>query len=277
MRALLCLLVLVGCGSKNDEPPPSARGMAPVPPPAAPVVSPPAGGVTQKLFADDVAAGTLPLSISIETIGNVATVLIPRGTPLPVTRTEVFSTAADDQPSVEVHVLQGERPLASDNRSLGKFQMIGIPPALRGVPQVAVTFSIDAAGALTVSALDKATGQTKQIMIEGALGSSLRKADIDRLLADAAAAKPDDDKRAAWAEQRNKLDTLVYSSRSVYANFGDKLKPEMRKRYLADIELAERMLAATTTPGDPAVLRVAHATLDKTSHDVAEALYSGAR
>jgi len=280
MRALLCLGLMLGCSSKNPEPPPSARveAIAPtVPPLVKDVVPPAAGGVTQKLFADDVAAGTLPLSISIETIGNVASVLIPRGTALPVTRTEVFSTGADDQPSVEIHVLQGERPLATDNRSLGKFQLVGIPPALRGIPQIAVTFAIDARGALTVSAVDKATGATKQIRIEGALGGALDKAEVDKRLADAAAARHEDDERAAFVELRNKLDALVYSSRSIYTNVGDKLTPATRKRYLADIERAEQVLAATTTPGDPSALRAAHDTLSKTAYDAAEQLYNNAR
>jgi molecular chaperone DnaK len=272
----LWLVFVVGCGSKNDEPPPSASVEATVSRRAEAMTPPVADGVTQKLFADDVASGTLPLSISIETIGNVATVLIPRGTTLPVTRTEVFSTGADDQPSVEVHVLQGERPLASDNRSLGKFQLTGIPPALRGVPQIAVTFAIDVNGALTVSAVDKATGATRQINIEGALGAALSKAAVDKMLADANAAKLDDDKRGAWTELRNKLDTLIYSSRGIYKSVGNKLSPAMQKRYKTDLERAEKVFAASTHPGDPSALRLAHDTLSKTAHDAAEELYNNA-
>jgi molecular chaperone DnaK len=296
MKRLVCLL-LVAC-SQNDEPPklaaPQANLMGTVAhgvyagsaKPSAPsggatqngAAKPPApsGGATQKLFADDVATGVLPLTIGIETIGDVATPLFRRGTALPVTHTEVFSTALDDQNRVEVHVLQGERPLASQNRSLGKFQLFGIPPAPRGVPQIEVTFAIDRDGVLTVSARDKATGQSKQVTIEGAAGAALDKAAVDKLLAEAQAAKADDDIRRDWAQAKNDLDQMIYSSKSLLAATSTKLSKKMHARLEKEIAAADAVLKISTKPESPALLRGVIESLRQTTHAASEELYKHA-
>ena len=284
MRLLVCLVpALLACREKNTEPPtgPPAkppRSAAWLSPDAGMAVQPDAvaGGVQQKLFADDVPADSLPLSIAIETLGGASTILIPRGTPLPVSKTEVFSTAADDQPSVEVHIVQGERPMAVDNRSLGKFQLLGIPPAPRGVPQIEVTFAIDARGVLSVGARDRATGATKEIRIEGAAVSALDKAALDRVLADAAAAKGADDQRRAWSEAKLALDTLIYGSKRLMKDVAPKLSPKTRKRAEQEIKQAEGILALSTQPGDPALLVAAKESLQKAIHAASEELYKNA-
>ncbi|HEX5064232.1 MAG TPA: Hsp70 family protein [Kofleriaceae bacterium] len=295
MRCLLCLALLligvIGCREQNTEPPSgheiqpprSAAKLAPEAGLAAPqanlmgtvadgVVTAPSGGVTQKLFADDVASDELALTIGIETIGDVATPLFPRGTKLPTTHTEVFSTALDDQNRVEVHVLQGERPLASQNRSLGKFQLFGIPPAPRGVPQIEVTFAIDKDGVLTVSARDKATSQSKQIIIDGAAGA-LDKAAVDKMLAEAAAAKADDDIRRSWSQAKNDLDQMIYSSKKLMQDVGSKLSKKTRTRVEQEIKGAEGVLAVSTKPADPKLLLAVTDSLRKAMHSAAEELY----
>ena len=256
----LVLIAICAC-SQNDEPPKGkltapqaelmgtvARGVFEAPRGApSPQAPSPQGGVAQKLFADDVASDELALAISIETIGGVASVIIPRGTKLPFTHSEVFSTAQDDQNQVEVHLLQGERPLASQNLSLGKFQLFGIPPAPRGVPQIEVSFAVDRQGVLTVSARDKATGQSKHITIEGAAGG-LDKAQVDKMLAEAAAAKPADDMRRDWAQAKNDLDQMIYSSRTLMTSVGAKLSKRTRTRVEREITAAEAVLKLSTKP-----------------------------
>ncbi|HEY5922268.1 MAG TPA: Hsp70 family protein [Kofleriaceae bacterium] len=295
-RWLACVALLLACREQNTEPP---TGNEVKPPRSAAKLVPEAGlpapqanlmgtvangvfqtpkdppGVTQKLFADDVAPGTLPLSISIETIGDVASVIIPRGSALPAAHTEVFSTALDDQNRVEVHVLQGERPLASQNRSLGKFQLFGIPAAPRGVPQILVTFTIDRQGVLSVSAHDKATGQSKQITIEGATGA-LDKAAVDKLLAEAQAAKADDAIRQAWTTARNELDTMIYSSRKLMKDVSGKLSKRTRARVERELKAAEGILAVSTKPTDPKLLVAVTDSLRKAMHVAAQELYDTA-
>jgi len=162
MRHLVSLLVLavLGCSQRTKEAPPT-----PAPAPVAPAPAADHGART-RIFGHDVPTDTLAGSIAIETIGGAATVIFPRGSRLPVEFRDVFSTANDDQTSVELHIVQGERPFARDNRSLGKFQLTGIPPAPRGVPQIEVTFAIDATGVLTVSAKDLATGAYREVRIK---------------------------------------------------------------------------------------------------------------
>src|SRR5438270_2411603 len=150
-----------------------------------------------------------PLSLGIETLGGVNTILIPRNTTIPTRKSEIFSTASDNQTSVEVHVLQGERPMAGDNKTLGKFHLVGIPPAPRGVPQVEVTFDIDANGIVNVSAKDVGTGREQKITITASSG--LSKDEIDRMMKDAEAHSGEDEKKKAVIEARNRLDGLVYS------------------------------------------------------------------
>lgn len=295
MRTLFCLaVILVGCREQNTEPPSgheikpprSAAKLAPEAGLSAPqanlmgtvadgVFSAPKDGVTQKLFADDVKPGELPLTIAIETIGDVASPIIPRGTRLPTVHTEVFSTGLDDQNRVEVHVLQGERPLASQNRSLGKFQLFGIPPAPRGVPQIEVTFAIDKDGVLTVSARDKATGGSKQIVIDGAAGA-LDKAAVDKMLAQAAAAKADDDVRRAWSQAKNDLDQMIYSTKKLMSDVGGKLSKKTRAHVEREIKAAEGVLAVSTKPVDPKLLLAVTDSLRKATHAAAEELYKTA-
>ncbi len=164
-----------------------------------------------------------PLSLGIETLGGVMTTLIPRNTTIPTKKSEVFSTAADGQTSVEVHVMQGERPMARDNRTLGKFHLDGIPPAPRGVPQVEVTFDIDANGIVNVNAKDKGTGKEQKITITASSG--LSKDEVDRMMKDAEAHAADDKSRREEVETRNRADQAVYAAEKFVKESGDKLQP----------------------------------------------------
>src|SRR5213082_1595513 len=166
------------------------------------------GGVLACEVKDVLLLDVTPLSLGIETLGGVTTVLIPRNTTIPTKKSEIFSTAEDNQTTVEIHVLQGERQMALDNRTIGKFQLTGIPPAPRGVPQIEVTFDIDANGILHVSAKDKATGKEQKIRIEASSG--LGDKDIDKMVKDAEAHATEDKRRREEIERRNRLDTLVY-------------------------------------------------------------------
>jgi len=165
-----------------------------------------------------------PLTLGLETLGGVRTPLIERNTTIPTSKSQVFSTAADNQTSVEIHVLQGEREFAQDNKSLGRFILDGIPPAPRGVPQVEVTFDIDANGILTVKARDKASGKEQHITIQGS--SNLSKDEVERMRKEAEAHAADDRKRKESVELRNQADTLISVSEKTLKDAGDKAKPE---------------------------------------------------
>jgi molecular chaperone DnaK len=212
-----------------------------------------------------------PLSLGIETLGGVMTVLIPRNTTIPTKKSEVFTTAADSQTSVEVHVLQGERPMARDNRTLGKFHLVGIPPAPRGVPQVEVTFDIDANGILNVSARDTATGKQQNITITASSG--LTKDEIDRMVKDAEHYAADDAKRKQEIEVRNQTDSLVYSTERTLAEHGAKLA-EADKKAVEDA-LGEAREALKSD--DLERMRRAQETLTKASHKLAEIMYREAQ
>ena len=208
-----------------------------------------------------------PLSLGIETLGSVMTTLIERNTTIPTRKSEVFSTAADGQTQVEIHVLQGERPMASDNRTLGKFHLVGLPPAPRGVPQIEVTFDIDANGIVNVSAKDRATGKTQAITISASSG--LAKEEVERMVGDAQAHAEDDKARREATESRNRADTLVYTTEKTLSENRDKLGA-------AEVEPVEQALAAAKKAlegGDRAAIEAATAELTQASHKLAEALY----
>src|SRR5881398_1121259 len=181
-----------------------------------------------------------PLSLGIETLGGVTTVLIPRNTTIPTKKSEVFSTAEDNQTTVEIHVLQGERQMATDNRTIGKFQLTGIPPAPRGVPQIEVTFDIDANGILHVSAKDKATGKEQKIRIEASSG--LGDKDIDKMVKDAEAHAAEDKRRREEIERRNRLDTMVYEVEKNSKEWVEKLYASLKSRLDKAVEGAKQAL-----------------------------------
>ncbi len=168
-----------------------------------------------------------PLSLGVETLGGVMTPLIPRNTTIPTSKSEVFSTAADNQPQVEINVLQGERPMAADNKSLGRFILDGIAPAPRGVPQVEVSFDIDANGILNVSAKDKATGKEQKITITGSTG--LEKEEVERMVKEAQERASEDLEKKATIEARNLADTLIYTAEKALKDAGDKVSAELKK------------------------------------------------
>src|SRR2546428_677991 len=208
-----------------------------------------------------------PLSLGIETLGSVFTKLIDRNTTIPTRKSEIFSTAADNQTSVEIHVLQGERPMARDNRTLGKFHLVGIPPAPRGVPQIEVTFDIDANGIVNVSAKDKATNNEQKVTIT--TGSGLSKEEIDKMARDAESHASEDQKRKDEIDARNKADSLVYSTEKVLHENRDKLSDSDVKSVEAAIADCKKALDGTDID---AINRAADA-LMQASHKVAEAMY----
>jgi molecular chaperone DnaK len=209
-----------------------------------------------------------PLSLGIETLGGVATKLIERNTTIPTRKSEIFSTASDNQTSVEVHVIQGERPMASDNKTLGKFHLVGIPPAPRGVPQVEVTFDIDANGIVNVSAKDMGTGREQKITITASSG--LSKDEIDRMMKDAESHAGEDSKRREVIEAKNRLDGLTYSVEKTFGENKDKLDAA------AAVEIEEALAEAKTAlnSNDADTMNNAFNRVQTASHKLAEVLYS---
>ena len=199
-----------------------------------------AGEVTDVLLLD-----VTPLSLGIETLGGIRTTLIERNTTIPTKKAEVFSTAEDNQTTVEIHVLQGERNMAIDNKTIGKFQLTGIPPAPRGMPQVEVTFDIDANGILNVSAKDRATGKEQEIRIEASSG--LSDAEIDRMVQDAEAHASEDEENREKVEARNQLDSLVYQVEKDTDEWGDKVDEATKNRLESALEQAKEALKGDNT------------------------------
>jgi molecular chaperone DnaK len=229
------------------------------------------GGVLGGEVKDILLLDVTPLSLGVETLGGVMTVLIPRNTTIPTRKSEVFSTAADNQPSVEIHVLQGERKMASDNRTLGKFHLMGIPPSPRGLPQIEVTFDIDANGILNVSAKDRATNKEQKITITASTG--LSKEEAEKMRSDAEAHAEDDKKKLAEIEARNILDNRVYQVEKLIADNRDKLSESDTKPVEEAVAAAKTALAG----GILEQIQSATQTLESASHKLAEVLYKTAQ
>jgi len=208
-----------------------------------------------------------PLSLGIETLGGVTTVLIPRNTTIPTKKSETFSTADDNQTTVEIHVLQGERELATYNKTIGKFQLTGIPPAPRGLPQVEVTFDIDANGILHVTAKDKATGKEQKIRIEASSG--LSDAEIDRMVKDAEKNAAEDKKQREAIDARNRLDSMTYEVEKNVKEWGDKVSPDTKTKIDAAIERARKALRGD----DMNEIRAAQEELTKVFSEAGQAFY----
>ncbi len=232
------------------------------------------GGVLAGDVKDILLLDVTPLSLSIETLGGVATPMISRNTTIPTKKEETFSTAADSQTTVEVHVTQGERPMAKDNKTLGKFQLTGIPPAPRGVPQVVVTFDIDANGILNVTAKDKATGVERAIRIEASSG--LSEADIKRAVDDAERHESEDKARKDSIEARNQLDNLIYSTKKLVSEQGAKLADTDKLMIEEELKRAEEILEKNREGGNADDLRSAFETLQTATHKLAENMYKAA-
>ncbi len=196
-------------------------------------------GILQGDVKDVLLLDVTPLSLGIETLGGVNTVLISKNTTVPTSKTQVFSTAADNQPSVEINVLQGERAMAQDNKSLGRFILDGIPPAPRGVPQVEVTFDVDANGILTVTAKDKATGKAQSIKIEGSIG--LSKEEVERMKKETEMHSEEDRKKRELVEARNLADTLLYTSEKTLRESGEKISPDSKKEIEEKIDQLKKI------------------------------------
>ena len=211
-----------------------------------------------------------PLSLGIETLGSVFTKMIDRNTTIPTRKSEIFSTAADSQTSVEIHVLQGERPMAKDNRTLGRFHLVDIPPARRGVPQIEVTFDIDANGIVNVSAKDMGTGKEQRITITSSSG--LSQDEIDKMVKEAEANVEDDKQKSQEIEARNRADSLVYQTENLLSENKDKLAESDVKAVEAAIADCKKALEE----GDTARINSAAEVLTQASHKIAEAMYSQA-
>jgi molecular chaperone DnaK len=229
------------------------------------------GGVLQGDVKELLLLDVTPLTLAIETQGGVATPMIQRNTTIPTRKTENFSTAADNQTSVEVHVLQGERPMAGQNRTLGKFHLTGIPPAPRGVPQIQVTFDIDANGILNVTAKDMATGKDQKITITSSSG--LSKEEVDRMAREAEAHSAEDKQKREEIESRNQLDGLVYSIEKMLREHGDKISGAERGQVESALADAKQALNSN----DKRQMDQARERLTQASHKLAETMYRAAQ
>ena len=209
-----------------------------------------------------------PLTLSIETLGGVATPMIPRNTTIPTKKTETFSTAADNQTEVEVHVLQGERPMAAQNRTLGKFKLGGIMPAPRGIPQIEVTFDIDANGILNVTAKDNATGKDTRITITSSSG--LSKEEIEKMAKEAEAHASEDKEKREEIEARNALDGMVYNIEKMLKDAGEKVQAADKTEVEAALADAKKTLEGSPSTAE---MRSANDKLTQASHKLAEAMY----
>ena len=228
------------------------------------------GGVLKGDVKDVLLLDVTPLSLGIETLGGVMTRLIEKNTTIPTKKSQIFSTAADSQPAVSIHVLQGEREMAANNKTLGRFELVGIPPAPRGVPQIEVTFDIDANGIVNVSAKDKATGKEQSIQITASSG--LSKEEIDRLVKDAELHADEDKKKKDLVEARNSADALIYSTEKSIKDLGDKVDSSTKSK----VEEAIASLRKAMEGEDTAEIKRLSQELTQASHKLAEAMYQQA-
>ena len=212
-----------------------------------------------------------PLSLGVETMGGIMTKMIDRNTTIPTSKTEIYSTAADNQTSVEINVLQGERELARDNKSLGKFQLTGIPAARRGVPQIEVTFDIDANGIVKVSAKDKGTGKEQQITISGS--TALSDDEVDRMVKDAEAHAEEDKKQKEEVEVRNQTDSLCYSTEQTLSELGDKVNADLKGKAQSAIDEAKKALEGS----DVEAIKAAGESLQSVAYELAQIVYADAQ
>jgi len=225
------------------------------------------GGILAGEVKDVLLLDVTPLSLGIETLGGVMTKLIERNTTIPTRKSQIFSTATDNQTAVSIHVLQGEREMASQNRTLGRFDLVGIPPAPRGVPQIEVTFDIDANGIVHVSAKDLATGKEQKIRIESSSG--LSEEEIQKMVKDAELHAEEDRKAKERAEAINQADTLIYQTEKMLREHGDKISPEDKANIEREVENTKKVMK----DGDTAAIKQAVESLTQASYKISEAMY----
>ncbi|MDP1719249.1 MAG: molecular chaperone DnaK, partial [bacterium] len=232
-------------------------------------------GILQGDVKDVLLLDVTPLSLGIETLGGVFTKLIEKNTTVPTAKSQVFSTAADNQPSVEIHILQGEREIASGNKTLARFMLDGIPPSPRGIPQIEVTFDIDANGIVSVSAKDKASGKTQTVRIEA--NTSLSKEEIEKLKAEAVQYAEEDRKKKELVEAKNNAENLIYASEKALKDGGDKVPANIKEEITKKIEVLRELLRQAQDKQDAAAIKSAADALSAEIQKIGQAMYGSAK